>query len=238
MRQALYRMTGIDLTSIDGVGVDTAAVLTSELGLDFSAFPDERHFVSYLRLAPNISISAGKKVPGKFKAVTCTRVCGALRMAATSLRNSKTALGAYYRRISYRKGASVAVFATARKLAQLIYRLVRYGQAYVDTGADVYEARFAQRRLATYTRALKEIGYKIEPMTPQGARSPNEVSYKNAGSRIRMFETPDDAIEDGHRSLGSMGVARSKHRGHRKTAEPVEDQQGIKHVLIVIAVKE
>jgi transposase len=142
MRQALHRMSGFDLTTIDGVGVDTAVVIMSELGPDLSAFPDEGHFVSYLRLAPNISISAGKKVPGKFRALTSTRVSNALRMAATSLRNSKTALGAYYRRISRRKGASVAVFATARKLAQLIYRLIRYGQAYVDTGSEVYEARF------------------------------------------------------------------------------------------------
>ena len=164
MRQALYRMSGFDLTTIDGIGVDTAAVFMSELGPDLSAFPDEGHFVSYLRLAPNISISAGKKVQGKFRAVTSTRVCNALRMAATTLRNSKTALGAYYRRISRRKGASVAVFATARKLAQLIYRLVAYGQTYVDTGSEVYEARFTQRRLATYTRALKEMGYKIEPL--------------------------------------------------------------------------
>ena len=134
------------------------------LGPDLSVFPDEGHFVSYLRLAPNISISAGKKVPGKFRAVTSTRVCNALRMAATSLRNSKTALGAYYRRISRRKGKSVAVFATARKLAQLVYRLIRYGQAYVDTGSDVYEARFTERRLATYARTLKQMGYKIEPL--------------------------------------------------------------------------
>jgi len=164
MRQALYRMSGFDLTSIDGLGVDTALVIMSELGPDLSAFPDEGHFVSYLRLAPNISISAGKKVPSKFRAVTSTRVCNALRMAATSLRNSKTALGAFYRRISRRKGASVAVFATARKLAQLIYRLVRYGQAYVDIGSEIYEARFAQRRLASYTRDLKKMGYKIEPL--------------------------------------------------------------------------
>ncbi len=85
-------------------------------------------------------------------------------MAATSLRNSKTSLGAYYRRISYRKGASVAVFATARKLAQLIYRLVRYGQAYLDAGVDAYESRFNQRRLKSYTNALKEMGYKVEPL--------------------------------------------------------------------------
>ena len=62
MRQALYRMSGFDLTTIDGIGVDTAAVIMSELGPDLSVFPDEGHFVSYLRLAPNISISAGKKV--------------------------------------------------------------------------------------------------------------------------------------------------------------------------------
>jgi transposase len=164
-RQALYRMAGFDLTTIDGIGVNTAGVILSELGPDLSAFPNEAHFVSYLRLAPNISISAGKKVSGKFKAVTSTRVSNALRMAATTLRNSRTALGPYYRRISWRKGASVAVFATARKLAQLVYRLIRYGQAYVDEGTNAYEARCTQRRLKSYTKVLKELGYKLEPLT-------------------------------------------------------------------------
>jgi transposase len=157
-------MSGVDLTTINGIGVDTAAVIISELGIDLSVFPDEAHFVSYLRLSPNISISAGRKVPGKFKAVTSTRVSNALRMAATTLRNSKTALGAYYRRISWRKGASAAVFASARKLAQLVYRLIRYGQAYVDEGAEVYEERFNQRRLESYTQTLKDMGYKVEPI--------------------------------------------------------------------------
>ena len=165
MRQALCRMSGFDLTAIDGIGVETASVIISELGFDFSTFDTERRFISYLCLAPNIAISGGKKIKGKSKATTCTRVAGALRMAATTLRNSKTALGAYYRRISRRKGASVAVFATARKLAQLIYRMVRFGQAYVDIGAEAYEARFTERRLNTYAKILKEIGYKIEPLT-------------------------------------------------------------------------
>lgn len=169
LRQALYLMAGFDLTTIDGIGAETASVIISELGLDFSMFKDEGNFISYLRLAPNISISAGKKVPGRFKATTCTRVSNALRMAATTLRNSQTALGAYYRRISWRKGASVAVFATARKLAQHIYRLVRFGQAYVDAGADAYEFRFNQRRLKSYTKALQEMGYKVEPLTIQEA---------------------------------------------------------------------
>jgi len=165
LRQALYAFSGFDLTTIDGIGVDTASVILSELGLDFSMFPDETHFVSYLRLAPNLSISAGKKVPSKFKPTTCTRVSNALRMAALTLRNSKSALGGLYRRIAWRKGASVAIFATARKLAQLIYRLVRYGQAYVDTGTEAYDARFNQRRLKFYTKALKQMGYSLHPLT-------------------------------------------------------------------------
>jgi transposase len=164
MRQTLYQFAGFDLTTIDGVGVDTAAIIISELGLDYSAFPDEGHLVSYLRLAPNLSISAGKKVPSRLKSTTTTRVAEALRTAALSLRNSKTALGAFYRRISSRKGASVAVFATARKLAQIIYRLVCYGQAYVDMGAKAYEARFNSRRLKYYTKALKDMGYKVKPL--------------------------------------------------------------------------
>ena len=165
LRQALYGFSGFDLTTIDGIGVDTASVVLSELGLDFTMFPDEGHFVSYLRLAPNLAISAGKKVPSKFKPSTCTRVSNSLRMAAITLRHSKSALGGFYRRTARRKGASVAVFATARKLAQIIYRLFRYGQAYVDTGAEAYETRFNDRRLKFYTKALKLMGYAVQPLT-------------------------------------------------------------------------
>lgn len=167
MRQALYALCGVDMTTIDGIGVDTATVLVSELGVDYTVFPNEHHFVSYLRLAPNLSISAGKKVPKKFKSSTCTRVATALRMAALTLRNSKTALGGFYRRVAWRKGASVAVFATARKLAQLIYRLLRYGQAYLDIGVEAYEARFNQRRIKFYTKALNALGYNVEPLKTQ-----------------------------------------------------------------------
>ncbi|MGD8369777.1 MAG: hypothetical protein PVG78_19215 [Desulfobacterales bacterium] len=85
--------------------------------------------------------------------------------AGIALRNSKSALGAFYRRIAWRNGASVAVFATARKLAQTIYRLVCYGQAYVDIGTETYENRFKQHRLQHYTQALTNMGYKVEPLT-------------------------------------------------------------------------
>jgi transposase len=161
MREALFRLTGNDLTTIDGIGVDTAEAVLSELGTDLSCFPSENHFVSYLKLAPKLSISGGQPVPSKRSGSTTTRLGTTFRMAALTLRNSKTALGAEYRRIARRKGASVAVFALARKLAILVYRLLRYGQAYVDEGMQAYEDRFKAARLRTCKQIAKEFGLTI-----------------------------------------------------------------------------
>jgi len=92
-----------------------------------------------------------------------TRVAAALRMAALSLRHSDTALGAYYRNIARRTKGDVAVFATARKLATLIYRLLRWGQAYIDEGAEAYENRYQQTRIRSLTARDKELGFQLTP---------------------------------------------------------------------------
>ena len=82
------------------------------------------------------------------------------------MQRSKTALGATYRRIARRKSAAVAVFAVARKLAQLIYRMLRFGKAYVDIGAEAYELQFTQRRLAALTANAREMGFEMTPILP------------------------------------------------------------------------
>jgi transposase len=164
LREALWRWTGVDLCRIDGIRAAAAETALTELGLDLSAFATEHHFVSWLRLSPKTATSAGKPVPTRRASTVVTRVAGVLRMAALSLSRSPTALGAYYRRVARRKGAAVAVFATARKLAQLIYRMLRYGQDYVDEGAKTYEARFEQRRLRQLTDTAHQLGYRLVPL--------------------------------------------------------------------------
>lgn len=84
-------------------------------------------------------------------------------MAALALYRSQTALGAYQRRIARRKGGAVAIFATARKLATLLYRMLRYGQDYVDEGTAAYEARFERHRLATLRSTAHQLGYDLVP---------------------------------------------------------------------------
>ena len=165
MREALYRMSGADLTAIDAIGVETAQVVLSEYGPDLSRFPTEKQFVSHVTLAPHRPTSGGKPVRKKKRGTASTRVAGALRMAALSLRHSQSALGAYYRSIARRIGADVAVFATARKLATLIYRLLRWGQQYIDEGAEAYEKRYAEIRIAALKSKAKQLGYELVQTT-------------------------------------------------------------------------
>lgn len=160
-RQALYRMSGVDMTQIDAIGVETVEVVVSEYGPDLSRFPTEKQFVSHVTLAPHVPKSGGKPVRKKKRNSASTRVAAALRMAALSLRHSQTALGAYYRRIAQRRGADIAVFAAARKLATLIYRLLRWGQPYVDEGAAAFENRYRQHRIGRLAATAKELGYQL-----------------------------------------------------------------------------
>lgn len=166
LRQAMYGACNADLTTIDGISTATAEVVLSEIGPDLTAFPTERHFVSFLKLSPNLAISGGKPIRKRPKGTASTRVGAALRMAALTLRNSKTALGGAYRRLARRKGPSVAVFATARKLATFIYRLLRFGTAYVDEGLQVYEQRFQTARLQICQNIAKQLGYKLIQQDP------------------------------------------------------------------------
>jgi hypothetical protein len=161
LRQALYGISGTDLARIDGIGVETVLTLMSEHGVDLSSFANEKKFVQYLRLAPRHATSGGKPVKKGKRTMTSTRVAGALRMAAQSMRNSSTALGAYYRSVAWRKGGDVAVFATARKLAQYVYRALRHGQAYVDLGAEAWDRQYHQRRLAHLRSSAKDLGYDL-----------------------------------------------------------------------------
>ena len=160
-RLRLWRFAGADLTRIDGIGTEASRLLLTEVGLDLSAFPTEKHFVSWLRLSPRTAISGGKPLPKKRNGRGSTRIAGVLRMAALSVGKTKTALGAAYRRLARRKGADVAVFAIARKLATLVYRMLRYGQAYVDIGAEAYDAHFQTQRLHNLKTTAQQLGYEL-----------------------------------------------------------------------------
>jgi transposase len=89
------------------------------------------------------------------------RAAAALRLAATTIGRSDTASVAFYRRLSSRIGKAKAATATARKLAILFYNALKYGQRYVDPGADYYEERYRSCVLDGLKRKEKSQGYSL-----------------------------------------------------------------------------
>ena len=160
----LYRMTGVDLTRIDGVEAYTALKVISEVGTDMTRWPNAKHFASWLGLSPNNRITGGKVISSKTKA-SANRAAATLRLAANALHRSDSALGAFLRRKKAHLGAPKAITATAHKLARIIYSMLRYGHRYVDAGAEYYEHHYRQRALHTARRRAAQLGYQLVPIT-------------------------------------------------------------------------
>src|ERR1700741_328858 len=151
LRAELFRMTGTDLTRIDGIDVRTAATVISEAGWDMSKWRAADHFVFWLRLCPDNRVS-GDKIIGKRRLPTNNRLTVALKVAASCLRESNSYLGAQFRRLRTRLGPPVAIKAMAAKLARLVYRMLRYGMQFVDRGAQFYRVRHRQREINSLKR--------------------------------------------------------------------------------------
>src|SRR6476469_5082607 len=129
LRGELHRISGVDLTRIDGIDVGVAQTVISEVGVDMTRWKTEAHFASWLGLCPDNRITGGKVIRKGTRHVI-NRAATALRLAATTLLRSQSYLGAQYRRLRAKLGAPKAITAMAHKLARLVYRLLKWGHAY------------------------------------------------------------------------------------------------------------
>jgi transposase len=160
---SLYRMTGIDLTAVDGLEAMTVQDILSEIGTDMSPWPTVKHFASWLRLSPNNKVTGGK-VKQRGTLPSQNRANTAFRVAAQSLARSDCALGAFYRRIRARHGAPKAITATAHKLARIVYFMLKNRQPYHDPGADYYEEQYRIRTIRNLQRKASKLGMRLEPI--------------------------------------------------------------------------
>lgn len=159
----LKRVAGVDLTRIDGIREMTVQTIVSEAGLDMSPWPSEHHFVSWLGLAPRNDISGGKVLKKRTRKVV-SRLAMALRMAASTLRESDSYLGAQFRRLRSRLGPPKAITAMAAKQARLVYRMLKYGQEYVDRGTAQYEEKYRQQKIKLITKQAAQHGFALVPL--------------------------------------------------------------------------
>ncbi len=143
-------------------GIDALAVQTilSEVGLDPTRFGSVKHFCSWLGLSPGQKITGGKVKSSQTRKVV-NRAANAFRMAAFSLTQSRSALGAFYRRLRSRLGAPKAITATAHKIARLFYRIWTTGGQYADPGMDYYEQRYQEQVLNHLRSKAHSLGFDL-----------------------------------------------------------------------------
>jgi transposase len=163
LEEELQRLAGVDLCRIDGIKAMTIQTVISEAGLDMSKWPSEDHFVSWIGLSPRNDVSGGKVLKRKTRKVV-SRLATAFRVAAGSLLRSDSYLGAQFRRLRARLGAPKAITAMGAKLARLVYRMLKYGQDYVDQGTEIYEEKYRQQQLRLLEKKAAQNGFVLVPV--------------------------------------------------------------------------
>jgi len=159
-RELFYEVLGQDLTQIDGISVATVSAFLAEIGTDLSAFKTEKHFCSWLKACPGSNTSGGKNRSGRNRPTT-NRFWTALRIAAQTLSRSKSALGAFYRRMRARLGPEKAINAAAHKLARMIYFTLKFQRPYVDPGPDAYAQHHRDQVLKSMEKRARQLGYTL-----------------------------------------------------------------------------
>ncbi len=168
LRESLYALIGVDFTAIPGLNELTVQAITAEIGTDMSKWPTEKHFTSWLGLSPANKISGAKILGSKTRKVK-NSASKAFRLAACSAGKTQTAIGAFMRRVKSKAGAPKAITATARKIACLFYRLLKYGQDYVEQGIECYEKKYKANLVGKLEKLAKHLGYDlIEKIEKQG----------------------------------------------------------------------
>ena len=155
----LYELNQVDIVSTKGItGISEISALTiySEIGSNLHCFKNEKHFTSWLGLAPNTKISGGKIISSHIpkKKHYAGQV---FRLAAMSLCNNKGPLGDYYRRIRSTAGHQKAIVALARKLAVIYYRMMSTKEEYSPQSLIEYQEKWKERKIRNLERYLNKL---------------------------------------------------------------------------------
>lgn len=165
VRAEIIRLTGVDLAGIKGISASLAQTILSEIGTNMSKWPTEKHFASWLGLAPHNDISGGKVLRSR-TLKTDNRAGQAFRQEAAAVVRSRTAFGAFYRRKKAQLGPMQALVATAHKIARTVYYLLKNHVPFVEIGAEGYEQKQREREVAYLQKKAAKLGFDLSPHDP------------------------------------------------------------------------
>ena len=162
IRKHLKRISGVDLSLVDGFGVSLAQTVIMEAGTDMGKFPTEKHFCSWLGLAPKHEISGGKVLKNN-TLKTKNRAGQAFRMAAQSVKQAECMFGVLYRRLRARLGPAQATVATAHAIARVVYRMLKYQVEYEPLSVNEYQKQYEQQQIKYMKKKAAKFGFQLVP---------------------------------------------------------------------------
>ena len=160
-RGYLKKIHQVDVLEIFGISETVALEVLAETGTDLSKWATEEKYVSWLNLCPNRKISGGKLISSKLLTQKPNLASQAFRMAANSLKASNHWLGDYFRRMRTKGGQKYAIVATARKIAIIYYRMVRYKQSFTPFNYEEYKEKYRYAKIASLERALNRLKAEV-----------------------------------------------------------------------------
>lgn len=163
IRQHLKRISGVDISLVDGFGVSLAQTVIMEVGTDMSKFPSEKHFCSWLGVAPKHEISGGKVLKNT-TLKTKNRAGQAFRMAAQSVKQADCAFGVLYRRLRARLGPAQATVATAHAIARVVYRMLKYKVEYDPLSVNEYQKQYEEQQIKYMKKRAAKLGFQLVPV--------------------------------------------------------------------------
>lgn len=163
IRAHLYRINGVDLTLVDGIGVSLAQTITTEVGSNiWEKFPTDKNFCSWLGLAPKHDITGGKVLSNR-TLKTKNRAGQAFRMAAQAVKKADCPFGVMYRRLRARLGPAQATVAVAHAIARVVYKMLKYKVEYDPLSVNEYQKKYDEQQVKYMKKKAAKLGYRLVP---------------------------------------------------------------------------
>ena len=147
------------IIQIPGIGKTTAQIILAEIGQDMSRFPSEGHISSWAGVCPGNNESAGKRRSGKTGKGNRILKSTLVQCAKSAAKNKNSFFHAQYQRICIRRGKNRATLAVAHSMLITIYHMLKENIEFNDLGSDFYNQFNTEKKINSYLKKLKELGW-------------------------------------------------------------------------------
>jgi transposase len=158
---APFRAAVKQLISTPGIKALNAQVVLSEIGLDMSRFPSDRHLISSAGICPRNDDSVGKRRSNRLRKGAPWLKTALVQSAWAAVRKKDSYLRAQFHRIKARRGATKAIMAVAASILTAIYHMLKNGTKYQDLGPHHFDRRSKEQQTHRLIKRLGDLGYAV-----------------------------------------------------------------------------